>query len=55
MAHSMLSALKKLHAMGLCHRDVKPGNFCLGHLTEERQEGKMYLIDYGASACQEMR
>ena len=41
--NSLLDALSAVHAAGFTHMDIKPGN-----IMRDRQ-GKMYLIDFGAS------
>lgn len=41
-----LSALKYLHANGICHRDIKPENFLL---FNEKDPQHIKLIDFGLS------
>jgi serine/threonine protein kinase len=40
---SILSGLEQVHAAGLLHRDIKPGNIII------RQDGSPVLIDFGAA------
>lgn len=40
----MLEAVKELHACNLVHRDIKPGNFCLGL---DADADTVYLVDFG--------
>lgn len=41
---SVLDALESIHAMGIIHRDISPGNLILA------EDGNIYLIDFGAAA-----
>ena len=40
----VVGALKVLHNMGYCHRDVKPSNCCMGSGSDRRIA---HLIDFG--------
>lgn len=42
----MLRSLEVLHDNGILHRDVKPGNFCIGTGKLARE---VYVIDFGLS------
>ncbi|CEF64741.1 Protein kinase domain and Serine/threonine-/dual specificity protein kinase, catalytic domain and Protein kinase-like domain-containing protein [Strongyloides ratti] len=37
-------AISAFHALGFIHRDLKPGNFCVGTLDKRRN---IYLLDFG--------
>ncbi|UMM35876.1 hypothetical protein L5515_008298 [Caenorhabditis briggsae] len=41
-----LEALEELHWCGFLHRDVKPGNFCLGR-PEVGELRKIFVLDFG--------
>lgn len=41
-----LEALEELHWCGFLHRDVKPGNFCLGR-AELGELRKIFVLDFG--------
>ncbi|KAE9416084.1 hypothetical protein Angca_002286, partial [Angiostrongylus cantonensis] len=41
----MTDSLKVLHDMGYIHRDIKPGNMCIGATPESVR--KVYLLDFG--------
>ena len=45
IAVAMLEALESMHELGYVHRDIKPGNVCIGNGREGLRE--MYLIDFG--------
>lgn len=42
---TMTDTLKVLHEMGYLHRDVKPGNMCVGSSTATIR--RIYLLDFG--------
>ena len=44
LASGMLDAVRLLHLRGLVHRDIKPGNFCLGGSGDC---STVYLVDFG--------
>lgn len=44
MGLQAISLLEKLHKIGYIHRDIKPGNFLLGH---SHKKDKIYLVDFG--------
>jgi serine/threonine protein kinase len=39
----MIRAIQSVHATGTIHRDIKPGNFCLGPTSAS----SVYIIDFG--------
>ncbi|KAI9098726.1 kinase-like domain-containing protein, partial [Phlyctochytrium arcticum] len=48
----MLHGIQSLHAIGVVHRDIKPGNFCVGvdYTPEKGLVGqRVYMIDFGLS------
>jgi len=47
LAIKMITAIELLHAKGLLHRDIKPGNFVFGR---EERGNDLYLIDYGLAS-----
>ncbi|TPX62305.1 hypothetical protein PhCBS80983_g00590 [Powellomyces hirtus] len=55
LAVQMLHALETLHGVGIVHRDVKPGNFCLetARTTTPPSSAldcaRIYIIDFGLS------
>lgn len=46
----MLKGIKSVHEVGILHRDIKPGNFCI---TDEIEPGNtrpgIFIIDFGLS------
>lgn len=46
VATQMLRALRGMHTIGYLHRDIKPGNACLGR-KESNEESLLYMIDFG--------
>ncbi|MDX3753499.1 serine/threonine-protein kinase [Streptomyces sp. AK08-02] len=47
---SLVSALRQVHAGGVLHRDIKPGNVIV-----ERREGRVVLTDFGIAAIQDAK
>jgi len=47
LAIKMITSVELLHAKGLLHRDIKPGNFVLGRGIHGND---VYLIDYGLAS-----
>ena len=45
VAVAMLEALETMHDAGYVHRDIKPGNLCVGNGKDGMK--KFYLIDFG--------
>ena len=42
----MISIMRFIHDRKYIHRDIKPGNFCVG---QDQYSHKLYVIDYGLS------
>ncbi|KAI8928671.1 kinase-like domain-containing protein [Entophlyctis helioformis] len=51
LAKQMLHAIEAVHAIGILHRDIKPGNFCLAaqgsRHVDEFGRYRCFLIDFG--------
>ncbi|MEV5936619.1 protein kinase [Streptomyces sp. NPDC052079] len=47
----LLEALRQVHARGVLHRDIKPGNV----LVEEGERRRMVLTDFGIAAIQDAK
>lgn len=47
LAIKMITAVELLHAKGILHRDIKPGNFVMGR---GKNGNNVYLIDYGLAS-----
>ncbi len=45
IAVAMLEALESVHEAGYVHRDIKPGNVCIGNGKDGMK--RLYLIDFG--------
>ncbi|KAJ3321026.1 Tau-tubulin kinase 2 [Boothiomyces sp. JEL0866] len=48
LGKQMIRAIQAVHNCGILHRDVKPGNFCLG-ITNDNSRAPCLLIDFGLS------
>ncbi|KAJ3311700.1 Tau-tubulin kinase 2 [Boothiomyces sp. JEL0838] len=48
LGKQMIRAIQAVHNCGILHRDVKPGNFCLG-ITNDNTRAPCLLIDFGLS------
>ncbi|KAJ3272196.1 Tau-tubulin kinase 2 [Terramyces sp. JEL0728] len=48
LGKQMVRAIEAVHNCGILHRDVKPGNFCLG-ITNDSTRPPCLLIDFGLS------
>ncbi|KAJ3189338.1 hypothetical protein HDU85_002967 [Gaertneriomyces sp. JEL0708] len=48
LGKQMLRAIESLHKIGVIHRDIKPGNFCID-LPKRNERPRCYLIDFGLS------
>ncbi|MGY1500902.1 protein kinase domain-containing protein [Streptomyces sp. QTS52] len=46
----LVSALRQVHAGGVLHRDIKPGNVLV-----ERRDGRVVLTDFGIAAIQDAK
>ena len=44
--YQMINAVRRVHEVGVIHRDVKPDNFVFG---KDEHKGDIYLIDFGLS------
>ncbi|KAJ3103688.1 Tau-tubulin kinase 2 [Phlyctochytrium planicorne] len=53
LAKQMLRSIEALHNIGILHRDIKPGNFCMELMDSVKRaelgRPKCYLIDFGLS------
>jgi serine/threonine protein kinase len=45
----LLPVLKFIHARGVIHRDIKPGNIMRRHTAQNQKLGRLMLIDFGVS------
>lgn len=48
LGKQMIQAIQSVHAIGILHRDIKPGNWCMSIPRNERK-ASCYLIDFGLS------
>ncbi len=46
-SYQMLRSIAYIHALGICHRDIKPQNILLE--KDEGFQSKIYLVDFGLS------
>ena len=46
LAIQMMAIFKDVHKFGVMHRNIKPGNFCMGF---DKKSDELYLIDFGES------
>ncbi|KAJ2993706.1 Tau-tubulin kinase 2 [Globomyces sp. JEL0801] len=48
LGKQMLKSIKTIHDIGILHRDIKPGNFCLSNsVYDEYKRPRCVLIDFG--------
>ena len=45
----LLDGLAKVHASGFLHRDIKPANIYVREDADERRDGSLVLLDFGAA------
>ncbi|KOG12596.1 serine/threonine protein kinase, partial [Streptomyces viridochromogenes] len=52
----LLAALRQVHARGVLHRDIKPGNVLVEtEVTRPRGRGRVVLTDFGIAAIQDAK
>lgn len=52
----LLAALRQVHARGVLHRDIKPGNVLVEtEVTRARGRGRVVLTDFGIAAIQDAK
>ncbi|KAG6537161.1 hypothetical protein ZIOFF_002246 [Zingiber officinale] len=48
LADQMINRVEFVHSKSFLHRDIKPGNFTMGH---GRRANQVYIIDFGLAKC----
>nr|WP_274562725.1 serine/threonine protein kinase [Streptomyces spiramyceticus] len=51
----LVAALREVHAVGVLHRDIKPGNVLLGRADRPGRAGRVVLTDFGIAAIQDTK
>ncbi|MEU5636579.1 serine/threonine-protein kinase [Streptomyces rishiriensis] len=51
----LVTALRQVHARGVLHRDIKPGNVLVEHGGGRADDGRVVLTDFGIAAIQDAK